>query len=139
MVVVTTPQQAAQKVAARVADMARRSFMPVVGVVENMAGFTTEDGKQYALFGSGGGAALAEELAVPLLGSVPLDPFVVEGGDDGNPVVRAHPDAPAAHAISAVADRLIEMLPPVKDETCTSRIAILADQLEQMATTSPKV
>ncbi len=139
MVVVTTPQQAAQKVAARVADMARRSFMPVVGVVENMAGFTTEDGRHYALFGSGGGATLAEELAVPLLGSVPLDPFVVEGGDDGNPVVRAHPDAPAAHAISAVADRLIEMLPPVEDETCTSRIAILTDQLERMATASPKV
>jgi ATP-binding protein involved in chromosome partitioning len=137
MVVVTTPQQAAQKVAARVADMARRSFMPVVGVIENMAGVTTEDGSHYALFGSGGGEALAEELAVPLLGSVPLDPLVVEGGDDGNPVVRGHPDAPAARAISAVAYRLVELLPPAEDETCTSRIAILADQLEQMAASTP--
>lgn len=132
MVVVTTPQQAAQKVAARVADMARRSFMPVVGVIENMAGFTTEDGRHYALFGSGGGQVLADELAVPLLGSVPLDPYVVEGGDDGNPVVRAHPDTPAAQEITNAATRLVDLLPPAKDETCTSRIAVLADQLGQM-------
>ena len=94
MVVVTTPQQAAQKVAARVADMARRSFMPVVGVIENMSGFTTEDGRHYDLFGNGGGQELADDLGVPLIGQVPLDPFVVEGGDDGRPVVRAHPDSP---------------------------------------------
>ena len=61
MVVVTTPQLAAQKVAARVADMARRSYLPVVGVIENMSGFTTEDGRHYALFGEGGGRALADE------------------------------------------------------------------------------
>ncbi|MBT8197326.1 MAG: Mrp/NBP35 family ATP-binding protein, partial [Acidimicrobiia bacterium] len=91
MVVITTPQRAAQRVAARVADMARRSHMPVVGVIENMSGFTTEDGKHYPLFGTGGGEELATELAVPLVGQVPLDPFVVEGGDDGRPVVRAHP------------------------------------------------
>jgi ATP-binding protein involved in chromosome partitioning len=133
MVVVTTPQQAAQKVAARVADMARRSFMPVVGVIENMAGFTTEDGRHYALFGSGGGQVLADDLAVPLLGSVPLDPYVVEGGDDGNPVVRAHPDSPAAREITNAAARLIDLLPPAADETCTSRIAVLADQLGRMA------
>ena len=81
MLVVTTPQKAAQKVAARVADMARRSFMPIVGVIENMSGFTTEDGRHYPLFGSGGGQELADDLAVPLIGQVPLDPFVVEGGD----------------------------------------------------------
>ncbi|MBT8213941.1 MAG: Mrp/NBP35 family ATP-binding protein, partial [Acidimicrobiia bacterium] len=96
MVVITTPQRAAQRVAARVADMARRSHMPVVGVIENMSGFTTEDGKHYPLFGTGGGEELATELAVPLVGQVPLDPFVVEGGDDGRPVVRAHPGSPAA-------------------------------------------
>ncbi|MCL1588248.1 MAG: Mrp/NBP35 family ATP-binding protein, partial [Actinomycetia bacterium] len=70
MVVVTTPQLAAQKVAARVADMARRSHMPIVGVVENMAGFTTDSGEQFAIFGEGGGPALANDLGVPLLGSV---------------------------------------------------------------------
>jgi len=133
MVVVTTPQQAAQKVAARVADMARRSFMPVVGVIENMAGFTTEDGKHYALFGSGGGKELADDLGVPLIGQVPLDPFIVEGGDAGAPAIREHPNSPAARAITAAAQQLVGLVPPAEDESCTSRIAVLAEQLEQMA------
>ncbi|MBT8212550.1 MAG: Mrp/NBP35 family ATP-binding protein [Acidimicrobiia bacterium] len=133
MVVVTTPQLAAQRVAARVADMARRSHMPVVGVVENMSGFTTEEGRHYELFGSGGGQQLADELAVPLLAQVPLDPHVVEGGDHGRPVVRAHPDSPAAEAVAGAAARLTELVPKAEDETCTARIAVLAQQLEEMA------
>ena len=131
MLVVTTPQKAAQKVAARVADMARRSFMPIVGVIENMSGFTTEDGRHYPLFGSGGGQELAAELAVPLIGQIPLDPFVVEGGDEGTPIVRAHPHSPAAEAIRGAAAELMRLIPPVEDETCTSRMAILAEQLEK--------
>ncbi len=134
MLVVTTPQRAAQKVAARVADMARRSFMPVVGVVENMSGFTTEDGRHYELFGSGGGQELADDLGVPLLGQVPLDPHVVAGGDEGAPVVVAHPESPAAAAIHDVAKRLVELVPPAEDDTCTSRIALIAEQLEKLAT-----
>ncbi len=133
MVVVTTPQQAAQKVAARVADMARRSFMPVVGVIENMSGFTTEDGKHYALFGSGGGKELADDLGVPLIGQVPLDPFIVAGGDAGTPAIREHPNSPAARAIAAAAQRIVALVPPAEDESCTSRIAVLAEQLERMA------
>ena len=132
MLVVTTPQKAAQKVAARVADMARRSFMPIVGVIENMSGFTTEDGRHYALFGEGGGKELAEDLAVPLIGNIPLDPFVVEGGDEGAPIVRAHPESPAAEAIQRAAAELTLLIPPAEDETCTSRIALLAEQLETM-------
>jgi ATP-binding protein involved in chromosome partitioning len=131
MVVVTTPQQAAQKVAARVADMARRSFMPVVGVIENMSGFTTEDGRHYDLFGKGGGRRLADELGVPLIAQVPLDPFVAEGGDEGAPVVRAHPGSPSAAAILEAAGRIVELVPPAADETCTARIAVLMEQLEQ--------
>jgi ATP-binding protein involved in chromosome partitioning len=130
MVVVTTPQKAAQKVAARVADMARRSFLPVVGVVENMSGFTADDGTHYDLFGKGGGEELANDLGVPLLGRIPLDPFVVEGGDDGAPVVRSHPEAPSARAIAGVAARILELVPPAADETCTARIAVLMEQLE---------
>jgi ATP-binding protein involved in chromosome partitioning len=130
MAVVTTPQRAAQMVAARVADMARRSHMPVLGVVENMAGFTTEDGRHYDLFGSGGGRELADRLGVPLIGQIPLDPFVVSGGDDGAPIVRMHPDAPAARAITAAARRLVELLPPAADDTCTARIDLLARQLD---------
>jgi ATP-binding protein involved in chromosome partitioning len=132
MVVVTTPQLAAQRVAARVADMARRSFMPVVGVVENMSGFTNEEGRHYDLFGRGGGEELAADLGVPLMGQIPLDPYVVEGGDEGRPVVRAHPDSPAAMALRTAAAELTRLVPPAEDETCTSRIAILAEQLEQM-------
>ncbi len=129
MVVVTTPQKAAQKVAARVADMARRSYMPVVGVIENMSGFTTEDGKHYALFGSGGGQELADELAVPLVAKIPLDPFVVDGGDEGNPVARAHPDSPAGSAINTAAQELVRLVPPAEDETCTGRIAKIFEEL----------
>ena len=132
MVVVTTPQKAAQKVAARVADMARRSHMPVVGVVENMSGFTTEDGRHYALFGEGGGEELATDLGVPLLGKVPLDPFVVAGGDDGKPVVVAHPDSPASVSLISVAKALTDLVPPAEDETCSARIAVLAEQLERL-------
>ncbi len=133
MVVVTTPQKAAQKVAARVADMARRSFMPVIGVVENMSGFTTEDGRHYDLFGVGGGEELAAELGVELLGQVPLDPKVVAGGDDGAPVVGAHPGSPAAQAFGELAKRLVAAVPPAEDETCTARIAVIEEQLEKLS------
>ena len=132
MVVVTTPQRAAQKVAARVADMARRSHMPVVGVIENMSGFTTEDGRHYALFGSGGGSELADQLGVPLLGQIPLDPNVVNGGDEGRPVVTEDPEGPAGASIRSVAARLVELIPPAAEDTCTARIAVLEEQLARM-------
>jgi ATP-binding protein involved in chromosome partitioning len=131
MVVVTTPQLAAQKVAARVADMARRSHMPVVGVIENMSGFTAPDGEHYALFGSGGGQALADDLGVELLGQVPIDPRVAEGGDVGEPVVVAEPDSPSAVAILAAAKSLTELLPPIRDDSCSARLNLVAEQLAQ--------
>lgn len=135
MLVVTTPQLAAQKVAIRVADMARRSYMPVIGVVENMAGFTCDHGETYALFGSGGGQELAEEIGVPLLGRIPLDPVVVRGGDDGAPVAVTAPDGPAGRAFADLGDRVLEAMPPVADETCTGRIAKLVAQMdEELAT-----
>ncbi len=130
MVVVTTPQKAAQKVAARVADMARRSYLPVVGVIENMSGFTAEDGTHYELFGAGGGSELAADLGVPLIGQIPLDPLVVGGGDKGSPVVEDHPQSPSGAAFITAAARLIELVPPAEDETCTARIAVLMEQLE---------
>ncbi len=132
MVVVTTPQKAAQKVAVRVADMARRSFMPIVGVIENMSGFTCSHGEHYPLFGEGGGSELADSLDVPLIASVPLDALVVQGGDDGAPVTTAHPDNPASVAFKEAAARLVELVPPAQDETCTGRIAKLVEALEAM-------
>jgi len=140
MVVVTTPQKAAQKVAARVADMARRSYMPVVGIVENMSGFTAPDGTHYDLFGVGGGQELADDLGVPLIARIPLDPMIVEGGDAGAPVVDTHPQAPSAQAFIAAAARIVELVPPAADETCTARIAVLLEALgEESAPTGGKV
>ena len=96
MLVVTTPAVGAQKVAARVADMARRSYLKVLGVVENMTEFVAPDGSRHAIFGSGGGKRLAALTGAPLVGSVPIEPAVSSDGDAGTPVVLAHPDAPAA-------------------------------------------
>ena len=103
MVVVTTPARAAQKVAQRAADMARRSFVDVVGVIEHMSAFTCAHGEHYALFGAGGGTELAATLGVPLLGAVPLEPTVAEGGDNGVPVALADIGAAAAEFRSVVA------------------------------------
>ncbi|MCL1593512.1 MAG: Mrp/NBP35 family ATP-binding protein [Actinomycetia bacterium] len=129
IVVVTTPQVAAQKVAARVADMAKRSHMPIVGVVENMAGFTTESGEHYDIFGSGGGETLADDLGVPLLGSVPIDPLVASGGDRGHPIIIEHPGSAAAVAITAVAERITEVLPPLALDNCVGRLGALLDEI----------
>ena len=124
MVVVTTPQPAAQRVAIRVADMARRSHMPVVGVIENMAG---------DVFGTGGGNELADELGVPLLASIPLDPDVVSGGDHGVPVILDPRRGPAASALAMAVEMVTAVVPPADLETCTGRIAKLIADLEDGA------
>lgn len=135
MIVVTTPQLAAQRVAARVADMARRSHMPIVGVIENMAGFTTPDGQHFDIFGTGGGASLAEELGVPLLASVPIDPRVAVGADAGTPIVVDQPDAPATVAIVDAARLVTEILPPLALDNCVGRLGALLADLDAPATT----
>ena len=86
MLVVTTPQIAAQSVAQRAAFMAEKVDIEVRGVIENMSWFTGEEGQRYELFGEGGGGALAEKLGVPLLGQIPLVPALRAGSDNGNPV-----------------------------------------------------
>jgi ATP-binding protein involved in chromosome partitioning len=131
MVVVTTPQRAAQKVAVRVADMARRSHMPIVGVIENMAGLACECGRVHDVFGSGGGAELAGDLGVPLIASIPLDPEVVPGGDHGMPVVTSAGGSPAGAALRGAAATLTQLLPPADMETCTGRIAKILTELEE--------
>jgi len=130
MLVVTTPAQGAQKVAARVADMARRSYLKVLGVVENMHAFVAPDGTSHAIFGSGGGRRLAALTGAPLIGEVPIDGAVSEGGDVGKPVVLAHPDLPAAVALNDVARRIVEeLLPPVEMAGCTARMFDLVEKL----------
>jgi ATP-binding protein involved in chromosome partitioning len=123
MLVVTTPALAAQKVAVRVADMARRSYLKVVGVIENMSAFVAPDGSQHALFGEGGGAALAAEIGAPLIGRVPIETDVSAGGDSGKPAVLSHPGGPAGAEFRRIAHRIVdELLPPVEMSGCTARI-----------------
>jgi ATP-binding protein involved in chromosome partitioning len=133
MMLVTTPQLAAQQVAARAASMARRSYMKVMGVVENMSYFACDHGERYDLFGSGGGDRLATELAVPLLGAIPLDPSTREGGDNGKPVALVAPETGPGRAYRDLAARVIEVLPPIEMAGCTGRMMKLLEGLETPA------
>jgi ATP-binding protein involved in chromosome partitioning len=109
--IVTTPQPVAQKVARRAAEMAHKVDLEIGGVIENMAAFVTPDGERYALFGEGGGQALADELDVPMLGKVPLTMPLREQSDAGEPLVFTDPDDPAAQAIRHAARGLVAMFP----------------------------
>jgi ATP-binding protein involved in chromosome partitioning len=111
VVVVTTPQPAAQRVAQRAAYMARKVNLAVAGVIENMSWFAGRDGFRYDIFGSGGGELLAQELGVPLLGQIPLVPALREGGDVGNPILVTEPHSEAALTIDSIAGKLLEMSP----------------------------
>ncbi|HMD44600.1 MAG TPA: Mrp/NBP35 family ATP-binding protein [Acidimicrobiales bacterium] len=111
VVVVTTPQPAAQRVAQRSAYAARKLRLSVRGAIENMSWFTGDDGTRYELFGRGGGEALAADLGVPLLGQVPFVPAIREGGDDGVPALVADPGSEAARAFVALAERLAALGP----------------------------
>ncbi|MER7991403.1 Mrp/NBP35 family ATP-binding protein [Micromonospora chalcea] len=112
ILVVTTPQAAAAEVAERAGAIALQTHQRVVGVIENMSWLEMPDGSRMEVFGAGGGAAVAESLTrtigaqVPVLGQIPLDTRVREGGDAGQPIVLAQPDTPAAKALFQVADRL---------------------------------
>ena len=110
-VIVTTPQQAAQKVAKRAAETALRFDLEIAGVIENMSGFTTPDGERFTIFGEGGGQLLADELDVPLLGKIPLQEELRISADEGRPLVLEDPDAPAAQAIYHAARGLIAATP----------------------------
>ena len=112
--VVTTPQPAAQKVAALSAAMAAKVNLPVRGVIENMSWFTGDDGTRYEIFGSGGGQQLADDLDVPLLGRLPLVPALREGGDEGRPIVAVDPESEAALAFTEIARRIATELKPKK-------------------------
>lgn len=110
-VIVTTPQQVAVGDALRGVKMFERTGVPVIGIVENMSWFENpETGKPIALFGSGGGERLAKECDLPLLGQIPIDPRIQEGGDTGRPIVAAEPEARAAKAIEQVAQRVMERM-----------------------------
>lgn len=122
VLIVTTPALAAQKVATRAADMARKGYLRVAGVIENMSAFVCGHGTSYPLFGTGGGERLAAEIGVPLLGTIPLDASVAEGGDRGEPASLAA-SGPVVDAFAALAERIFtEALPPVEMSSCTARL-----------------
>jgi ATP-binding protein involved in chromosome partitioning len=127
MLIVTTPALAAQKVAVRAADMARRGYLRVAGVIENMSGFTCDHGDRYDLFGSGGGERLAHEIGAPLLGRIPLQPAVSIGGDRGEPAALGTGEA--AESFAGLVDAILDVAPLVEMSGCTARI------LDSVATT----
>ncbi len=112
VIVVTTPQPAAQKVAQRAAAMAEKVDLKVIGVIENMSWFRGDDGKSYEIFGQGGGDELATTLGVPLLAKIPLVPVLRKGGDDGKPIIISHPDDEASACFRAAAERIDTDLAP---------------------------
>ena len=121
LLIVTTPAVSAQKVAIRAADMARRSFLRVAGVIENMSSFTCDHGQEYPLFGEGGGLTLATDIGVELLGQVPIEPAVSDGGDKGEPVALAG-TGHAATVFRAIARRIIDETPDTDDMAgCSAR------------------
>ena len=121
VLVVTTPPLAAQKVASRAADMARKGHLRVAGVIENMSSFTCDHGTTYALFGTGGGARLAAEIGVPLVGTVPLHPDMAAAGDTGQPVALG--TGPLAVAFDSLATTLVDTVAPVVETAgCTARL-----------------
>ena len=143
MLVVTTPAQAAQKVAVRAGNMGRKNYLRIAGVIENMSGSTAPDGSFHSVFGQGGGQALAEGLNVPLLGQIPLAEAIAAAGDAGQPVTLAGeadsaggPDlagesagelaqdaASAQQAFAALAKRIAEeVAPPLNMSACTARL-----------------
>ena len=133
VLVVTTPPVAAQQVAARAADMARKGHLRVLGVVENMSGFVCEHGTRYPIFGEGGGERLAGSIGVPLLGAVPFDPAMAAAGDAGTPVVLA--PGPAGDELRRIVRHLADQTPPrAVADGCTAR---LLHAVEQAVETDP--
>jgi ATP-binding protein involved in chromosome partitioning len=135
LLIVTTPPVAAQKVASRAADMARRGYLRVAGVIENMSDFTCEHGTTYRIFGSGGGGRLAREIGVPLIGNVPIHPEVASGGDAGSPVALG--DGELAGIFAELARVVAEEVAPVIETSgCTAR---LLDQIAEAVSGEPVV
>jgi len=122
LIIVTTPAVSAQKVAIRAADMARRSFLRIAGVIENMSAFTCEHGTSYPLFGSGGGQNLATEIGSDLLGQIPIENAVAFGSDNGEPVAISGSGF-AAEAFREIAKKIIAQTVPVNEMAgCSARM-----------------
>ncbi|MBK8293781.1 MAG: Mrp/NBP35 family ATP-binding protein [Solirubrobacterales bacterium] len=128
LAIVTTPQPAAQSVARRSAEMANKVDLEIMGVIENMSGFTTPDGETFSIFGEGGGQLLADDIGVPLLGTIPLSEELREHADVGTPLVVEKPESPAGAAIIEIAKRVAAMspreLPMLQDASAEAPAAV---------------
>jgi ATP-binding protein involved in chromosome partitioning len=125
-IIVTTPNQAAQRVAERAAAVAHRMKMEIAGVVENMSYRVCPCcGERDDVFGSGGGQSLADKVGVPLLAQIPLEPAVRSGGDEGLPLLVADPETPAAQAITELARQLVRTGKPDPAQRMTRRLQVL--------------
>ncbi|CAG4929756.1 unnamed protein product, partial [Acidithrix sp. C25] len=111
--VVTTPQDAAERVAQRSALAARKLKLPLRGVIENMSYFRGDDKKRYDIFGKGGGESLAQSLELPLIGTIPIEIALREGGDVGNPIVFASPESEVSVEFMRIA-QVIEAMGPAR-------------------------
>jgi ATP-binding protein involved in chromosome partitioning len=131
LLVVTTPQLMAQKVATRVADMAKRSFIPLLGVIENMSYFETNEGKTFNIFGEGGGSTLANQFSIPLLSCIPISEDTNNEADVGNPLILQEKNSPTKRELLELVKTIEEKLPPIQDETCTGRLAKVFEELSK--------
>ena len=109
-VIVTLPQQVSLEDALRGLEMFRTMDVDVLGVIENMSYLELPDGEKMDVFGEGGGKTLAEGAGVPFLGSIPIDPAVRQGGDEGVPITISKPGSTAAQALASIAAQLLESL-----------------------------
>ncbi len=136
MIVVTTPARGAQKVAARVGDMAQRSYMPITGVIENMSYFESPNGERFEIFGEGGGRRLAKRLATQLIGQIPIVEDVTKANAEGVPIVISESksvyDSAAAVALRNLAREMTtNICPPIEIASCTARIQDLIAKASQ--------
>jgi len=129
LIVVTTPQLMAQKVATRVADMAKRSFIPLLGVIENMSYFENNEGKKYNIFGDGGGDNLAKQFGLDVLAKIPISEDTNSDADSGAPLLLQQKDSPTKLALQKLVETISEKLPPIEDESCTGRLAKVFEEL----------
>ena len=129
LIVVTTPQLMAQKVATRVADMAKRSFIPLLGVIENMSYFENNEGKKYNIFGDGGGDNLAKQFGLDVLAKIPISEDTNSDADSGAPLLLQEKDSPTKLALQKLIETISEKLPPIEDESCTGRLAKVFEEL----------
>ena len=129
LIVVTTPQLMAQKVATRVADMAKRSFIPLLGVIENMSYFENNEGKKYNIFGDGGGDNLAKQFGLDVLAKIPISEDTNSDADSGAPLLLQEKDSPTKLALQKLVKTISEKLPPIEDESCTGRLAKVFEEL----------